>query len=155
MVHDLAESAHHERQADEQATNKGKISHYTHHVCLGSSARGCGRVRIEATKVRISEDCVFPTVAIVLTAFAALPVASVFDPPGAISLQRALGGVNLAERNSLTASSASDAALSLPTSATNPCGIPIHTSSRASTPDASASSSKRRESSNSTSLSPT
>ena len=46
-------------------------------------------------------------------------------------------------------------ALIMPTLAGNPCGMPVHTSSRASTPAATARSTYRRESSSSTSSSPT
>src|SRR6266446_4124484 len=58
-------------------------------------------------------------------------------------------------RNEPMASSACAAALNLPMLAGNPCGIPIHTSSRASTLAVTARSTKRSESSNSTSSSPT
>src|SRR6202011_2214611 len=60
---------------------------------------------------------------------------------------------NLSLRNAPIASSASADALSFPMLATNPCGMPIHTSSRASTPSAVARSTYRRESSSSTSSS--
>src|SRR5258708_561471 len=62
---------------------------------------------------------------------------------------------SLSERKIPTESSACAAAFSLPMLPTNPCGIPIHTSSLASTPTPTARSRYRRESSNSTSSSPT
>src|SRR6266852_8894357 len=62
---------------------------------------------------------------------------------------------SLSLRNRPIASSACADALSVPMLATNPCGMPIHTSSLASTPPSLARSTYRRESSSSTSSSPT
>src|SRR5690349_23651887 len=64
-------------------------------------------------------------------------------------------GCSLSVRNLPIPSSACADALSVPMLATNPCGMPVHTSSRASTPSATARSMYRRESSSSTSSSPT
>src|SRR5271170_1156784 len=58
-------------------------------------------------------------------------------------------------RKAPIASSDCSAAFSFPMFPAKPCGIPIHTSSRASTPAAAARSTYRNESSNSTSSSPT
>src|SRR6266481_1593497 len=62
---------------------------------------------------------------------------------------------SLSARKAPMASSACAAAFNLPTLPGNPCGIPIHTSARASTPAVTARSIYRSESSNSTSSSPT
>src|SRR5258705_3144550 len=67
----------------------------------------------------------------------------------------AIPACSLSVRNRPVASSACADALIGPMIAGNPCGMPVHTSSRASTPAAIARSTYRRESSSSTSSSPT